>query len=496
MKHLLLIALALVPSFVMAEAGDIKERGAVGDGKTLNTEIIQRAIDETSAAGGGEVRVPAGTFLTGTLHLKSNILLRLMPGAVLQGSQDAADYPEHDISAHEKFGTIIHDGSFLKATKALVIADNAENVSIVGEGAIRGAGEAPAFQTDVNKEGKPMNLLLIGCRDVRLSGIRVFNSAQITISISACDRVVVDGIHIHSMNNWNCDGMDVDARDVAISNCIIESEDDGLCFKSEYLGRFCENVTVQNCVIASVCNGIKFGTGSRSGFRNIAVSNCVVRRPSAHAKLHPGQVSRLTEVALDPATPSTLTGLAIESVDGGIAENLRFSNLVMTDVVSPIFIRVGRRFLNPEGKPSVMRNISIDHITAQSRSMIPSIIAGLEDSPVRDIRLSDIRVTVPIGATAEMLKDFPDRPKENEKGYPENRLTFGIRLPASAFYVRHAENISLRDIEVTSVPEEARPAIFTDDVRGLRVNAFRLNERPLEAVAVRQIDSKDVEVKP
>ena len=497
MKHFpLCLLLLLTPALVLAQTRDIKELGAVGDGRTLNTQIIQRAIDDCATAGGGEVRVPAGIFLTGTLHLKSHITLRLLPGSVLQGSSDPQDYPDHDVSTHQRFSTITHDGAFVKVMKSLIIADRAKDVSIVGEGAIRGAGEAEAFQLGVNKEGKPGNLFFIGCENVRLRDIRVLNAAQLTIAFSGCDRVFVEGIYLQSMSNFNCDGLDVDAREVTIANCIIESEDDALCFKSEYLGRFCENITVTNCVVASICNGIKFGTGSRTGFRNVTVSNCVVRRPNEMAKLHPGQVARLPpEIASDKETPSVNSGISIESVDGGLAENLRISNIVMTDVLSPIYIRVGRRFLTPEGKPSVMRDVSIEHITAHCRSVIPSIIAGLSDSPARDIRLSDIRVTVPIGVPSAMLGDFPESPKEDEKGYPENRQTFGLRLPASAFYIRHAEQVSLRDVVVTCASDEARPPIQTDDLRGLKVRNFLFNGRPLETSdAIRQIDSEDVEV--
>ena len=153
--------------------------------------------------------------------------------------------------------------------KALVIADRAENMGIIGQGILKGAGEGQAFQLGLNKDGKPKNIFFIGCKDVVLKGIKIFNSAQITVSISGCERVNIDGIYLRSLVNWNCDGLDIDARDVTISNCIIDSEDDALCFKSEYLGKFCENITVTNCVLSSLCNGIKLGTGSRTGFRNI-----------------------------------------------------------------------------------------------------------------------------------------------------------------------------------------------------------------------------------
>ncbi len=477
------LILLLAPALALAQTHDITQFGAVADGRTLNTAAIQRAIDECAAAGGGEVRVPPGVFVTGSLRLKSNLTLRLMPGAVLQGSQDPADYPDHDISSHQKFGTITHGGVFVKVMKSLIIADRAENVSIVGEGLIKGAGEAEAFQLGLNKDGKPKNLFFIGCTNVRLSGIRVQNSAQVTISISGCDRVFVEGLQVRSLVNWNCDGLDVDARDVTIANCLIESEDDALCFKSEYLGRFCENITVSNCVVASICNGIKLGTGSRTGFRNVTVSNCVIRKTDVNAFVHPGYEKMTPNLVLDEKTTSVNCGIVILGVDGGLVENIRFSDIVMTDVLSPIFIRAGRRFLNPEHRPSVLRNVSLANITAHCRSVIPSIIAGLDDSPVSDIRLSNLRLTIPVVVSSEMLKDFPEVPPENTGGYPENRLTFGFRLPASVFYIRHAEDISLSDITVTTPPAEARPAIHADDVRGIRLNGVRVNDRPLEASA-------------
>jgi polygalacturonase len=479
-RSVVLLVLLTVPVSGFCQSHNIKDFGAIADGKSLNTASIQRAIDHCTMAGGGEVLVPAGVFVTGTLQLKSNITLRLMPGAVLQGSHDAADYPEHDISRHKKFGTITHDGQFVKTMKAIILADGAQNVSIVGEGTVQGAGDADAFQLGLNKDGKPKNLFFIGCTNVRLSGIRVLNSAQVTISISGCDRVYLDSLYVHSLVNWNCDGVDVDARNVTIANCIIESEDDALCFKSEYLERFCENITVNNCIVASICNGIKLGTGSRTGFRNVTVNNCVIRKTDVNAFFHPGYEKMTPNIVLDEKVTSVNTGIVILGVDGGLVENIHFSDIVMTDVLSPIFIRVGRRFLNKEQRPSVMRNISIQNVSANCRSIIPSIVAGLDDSPARDIRLSNIRISIPIGVPAEMFKEFSSAPPEDTKGYPENRLTFGFRLPAAAFYVRHVEGISLADIAVTLAENESRPAFHFDDVRSIRQRGVFVNGQPLE----------------
>ncbi len=491
---LLLVIALLAPLHAPAQVFGIKDFGAVADAKTLNTEAIQRAIDACAAAGGGEVVVPAGVFLTGSLHLKSNLTLRLLPGAVLQGSYNPKDYPDHDISAHRKFGTITHDGVYVQSMKSLIVADGAQNVAIVGEGTIKGAGEGEAFQLGLNKNGKPKNLFFIGCRNVRLSGITILNSAQITVSISGCDRVVIDGIHIRSLVNWNCDGLDVDARDVIIANCFIESEDDALCFKSEYLGRFCENITVSNCILASICNGIKLGTGSRTGFRNVTVNNCVIRKTDVNAFFHPGYDKMTPNIVIDERTTSVNTGIVILGVDGGLVENIHFSNIVMTDVLSPFFIRVGGRFLNPEQKPSVMRGVTIENVTAVSRSIIPSIIAGLKDSPIRDVRLSNIRILVPIGASKEMAAEFPAEPPESIKGYPENRLTFGFRLPAAAFYVRHVEGITMTGISVTHPETEARPAFSFDDARDIRLRDTRVNGQRLRAPLIQRRNSGEVEL--
>ncbi|MDA3865866.1 MAG: glycosyl hydrolase family 28 protein [Salinivirgaceae bacterium] len=457
-----------------AQTYNIKDFKAMADGKTINTEAIQSAIDNCFEGGGGEVIVPPGVFYTGTIFLKSNVYLHLMPGAVLQGSYNPADYPEHNILSHKKFGTITHDGQWVKYMKALVIADNVQNIGIIGQGTIKGAGEGDAFQLGLNKDGKPKNIFFVGCTNVKLKDITVLNSAQVTISISKCEKVFIDGLYVNSQVNWNCDGMDVDSKDVTIANCIIESEDDALCFKSEYLNTFCENITVTNCVVSSMCNGIKLGTGSRTGFRNITVNNCVIKRNLKNEYFH---WEMTPDVVLDHKTTSVNTGIVIMTVDGGLMENISFSDIVMTDVLSPIFIRVGSRFLTPDNKPSVMRNISISNVTAHTRSILPSVIAGLQESPAHDIHLSNISIYNHINVSPKMLKTFPVEVFEDLKTYPENRLTFGLKIPAAAFYVRHVEGITMNDILVTYGKEEARSAFYFDDTRNIRLRNVLVNNQ-------------------
>lgn len=168
----------------------------------------------------------------------------------------------------------------------------------------------------------------------------------------------------------------------------------------------------------------------------------------------------------------------------------------MTDVLSPIFIRVGKRFLNPQEKPSIIRHINIQNIRAESRSIIPSIIAGLEESPVEDIRLSNIRISIPITVSSDSLKNFPIDIPENFKGYPENRLIFGTKLPASAFYVRHAKGIIMNDISIKYAENEARPAFYIDDTKGIRLRNVFVNEKKLEnsQAIIFHKNSKNIEI--
>ena len=476
-KYFLILISLLQGNYTYSQTYDIFDFGAKTDTTFLNTNAIQSAIDKCYNSGGGEVIVPTGRFFTGTIFLKSNVYLNLSAGAVLQGSYNPTDYPEHNILSAKKFGTITHNGRYLETMKALVIADNAHHTGIKGEGILKGAGEGKAFQLGINKDGKPKNIFFIGCKDVILKDIDVLNAAQVCISISGCERVVIDGIYLRSLTNWNCDGLDIDGKDVIISNSTIDSEDDALCFKSEYLEKFCENITVTNCVLSSLCNGIKFGTGSRTGFKNITVSNCIIKKSSLNGYRH---WNMPLNIVYNPDIQSVNTGIVILGVDGGIVENINISDIIMTDVLSPIFIRIGKRFLNPEEKPSIMRHINIQNIRAESRSIIPSIIAGLEESPVEDIKLSNIRITVPITVSSDSLKTYPTVIPENLKGYPENRLTFGLKIPAAAFYIRHAKGIVLDDISIKYAENEARPAFYMDDAKGIKLKNMFVNGKKLE----------------
>lgn len=473
MKRICLFVILLCQSILILNAVsyNITDFGAVS-GKFLNTDYIQAAIDSCHRMGGGKVIIPVGKFCTGTLYLRSNVFLELMPGAILQGSDNPLDYSDYDISAYKKIGTIAQRESYVSTVKSLIIADNVHNVGICGEGAINGAGSSSVFQLGMNKAGRPKNICFLNSSHIRLSGVTISNAAEIVVSLSGCVDVVLERLHIKSLVNWNNDGLDIDAKNVLVSDCIIESEDDALCLKSEYADRLCENIVVQNCIVSSICNGIKLGTGSRGGFRNITVTNCVINRTDENGFRHWDMPS---DVVLNPNLASVNTGIVVMGVDGGIVEDIKFSNIIMNDVLSPFFIRVGKRAVNAAGKPSVMKNITLSNIQANVRSVIPSVIAGIDDSRIENIHLSDICIHIPIAVNKKRMKDYPVLVVENAKGYPENRITFGTKIPFSTFYLKNIDGVFFRGIHVYHSAGEVRKPFGIEKVDNIFMNDIYVN---------------------
>ncbi|MDP4292787.1 MAG: glycosyl hydrolase family 28 protein, partial [Bacteroidota bacterium] len=315
-KFLLSLALSIVLTVAgFAKNYNISDFGAIGDGKFLCSSSIQKAIDECSASGGGVVLVPGGTFLTGTILLKDNVELHLDRDAVLLGS---VNHPDD-----------------YKAGRGVIVADHISNAAVTGYGTINGQGGDKRFQYGDNKGNRPHVILFKDSKNMVLRDVCLINSAWWTAFMFRCDGVRVDGITIHSLHNLNNDGIDIGSRNVTVSNCVIDSDDDGLCFKSDDAGFMVEHITVTNCTISSNCNAIKFGTGSKGGFKDITISNCVIHRAS-ESNLRKWS-SKFKNVSSDT---TCLSGIAIESVDGAHIERININNISMTDVLTPLFMRL------------------------------------------------------------------------------------------------------------------------------------------------------------
>lgn len=433
---------------------DIVEFGAVADGRTLNTEAIQTAIDRCYEAGGGTVQVPAGVFLTGSIELRSNVHLFLSRGATLLGSTDIADYREHVPQLRS------WTDRWLK--HSLIYGENLSHISITGPGTIDGQGAAFRVTTKLKPDryrNRPYLLRLVNCRDVRVEGLSLRNSAMWMQHYFACEDLFIRSLKVFNHANQNNDMLDIDGcRNVVIADCIGDTDDDGITLKSTS-ERITENVTITNCVLSSHANALKVGTESHGGFRNISISNIVIK-PSAVDSVIFG-------------SPRGDGGITLGCVDGGRLENVHISNVVIDGPRTPLFLRLGdrgRTYLpgQPRPAPGVFRNVTISDVSARGAGALGCSITGIPGHPVQDITLSNIRFYYRGGGAAPAAGlDVP----EQEATYP-GAGRFGPR-PAYGLYLRHVEGIRLDNLVFRLEAPDPRPALVADDVQQLSVDGLQ-----------------------
>ncbi len=423
---------------------NIKDFGATGNGITDNTSFIQKAIDTCSLTG-GKVVIPSGIFVTGTLYLKSNVTLHVSGGGTLLGSKDLSKYPYLDA------GIVFYGSEWAK--QALIFCKNAKNVTIEGDGTIDGQGASFPVTTDKKPDryrNRPYLLWFAGSQYITVKNVSLRNSAFWMQHYLGCEYVQIDGLKIWNHSNKNNDMMDIDGcKYVHVSNITGDSDDDGITVKSTS-PLLSEHITITNCVLSSHCNALKFGTESTGGFRNITVSNCVIKPSRQTATIY--------------GKPAGNGGLALEMVDGGIMENITINNLVIDGPQVPIFVRLGnraRKYTTTATDPQVgkMRNIQISNILATGADETGCSITGLINAPVEDISLHDIVIETKGGGTAvDKLRKI----EEMEALYPEGTM-FG-KLPAYGLFIRHVKGIQLSNVTVRYQTDDERPGIAINDV--------------------------------
>jgi polygalacturonase len=462
----------------------VTQFGAKGDGTTLDSPAINAAIEAAARAGGGVVFLPAGTYSCYSLRLKSNVTLLLSVGAKVvaadsptTGGQGGYDLPEPN-QPWEPYQDFGHNHWH----NSLIWGEGVENVAILGRGLIWGKGLTRGRNSELPGVGNKV-IALKNCRNVLLRDFSIFHGGWFGILATGVDNLTIDNLIIDT----NRDGMDIDCcRNVHVANCTVNSPwDDGICLKSSYaLGyaRATEMVTITNCLVTgsfeegSVLDAsyrlfaptakvprtgrIKFGTESNGGFKNITVSNCVFQG---------------------------CRGLAIESVDGAIIEDVCVSNLSMRDINgAPIFVRLGARMRGPAGVPvGVIRRVNLSNIscTTIASPRVSSIIAGIPDHPIADLRLTDFTVLHQGGGESDDAgRDVP----EKEKDYPEPTM-FGT-TPSNGFYIRHATGVEMSAVKVEYANPDARPVFVLDDVQGADFRFLKLpNPGNQRSFALKQV---------
>jgi beta-xylosidase/polygalacturonase len=455
-----------------AEAKDynIVDYGAKNDTTVLSTSALQQCIDNCSQAGGGRVVVPTGSYKIGSIELRSNVHLYLETGATLYGSTRLKDYrpmKSDYVSLRTQTTTI-----------QLIYADKVKNVSIDGYGTIDGRGRA-FKKLSWNDEGitRPHLLRIIRGEDITVRNVTLRNSGCWMQHYLACDRLTIDGIKVVNRNNYNNDALDLDGcHEVIVTNIMADSDDDAITLKSTS-PRLCENIRISDCVVSSHCNGVKLGTETNGGFRNISISGIVVKPSSDQQEKFFGQWRGTSAVSL-------------EIVDGGTMENVSVSDITVEGTESPIFIRLanrGRGYQLREGKGTLSGNgnddtitelIPIDHVGRINGVRLDNIqihnagstgcsITGLLDHPVENVSLSNIYLHQRGGVGFADLQKIDETLKdEKEKEYPE--ATMWGNLPAKGFYVRHARNVQFQNIQVLTEQPDARPDIVRVDLEDLR----------------------------
>jgi polygalacturonase len=463
-------AIAQIPAAAAGTVFDVRSFGATGDGKTIDSPAINLAI-EAAGAQGGTVYVPAGTYACYSLRLTSAVAIYLDQGATILAADTPRDGtasgydPAESNAPWEAFQDFGHNHWH----NSLIWGENIHDVAVLGPGLIWGRGLARGSDDpDLPLEEAPgvgdKAIALKNCRNVILRDLSMLACGHFAVLATGVDNLTIDNLKIDT----NRDGINIDCcHNVRVTNCSVNSPwDDAICPKSSFaLGfpRATENVTIANCYVTggyqvgSMLDGsfrpfpdaweghdwqrtgrIKCGTESNGGFRNIAIANCIFE---------------------------SCRGLALETVDGGIMEDITVVGVTMRDIRNaPIFLRLGARMRGPVKVPiGTLKRVLISNVTCHGpRNAMPSIISGVPGHAVEDIKISDCIFLHGGGGTAEMAALHP---AEQPDDYPEP-ARFGP-LPAQHFYLRHVRNIDFANVELASVTADARPSFWLDDVRGV-----------------------------
>jgi polygalacturonase len=460
---------------------NVKDYGAKGDARNLDTKAIDKAIDVAAAAGGGTVYFPAGNYLSVTIHLRSNIALYLDQGATLVAAETSSGV-QYDLPEKNE-NEIYQDYGHSHFHNSLIVGEHLENIAILGPGKIWGKGLLRSTVKDENGYGnKTISLKL--CRNVILRDFTVFHGGWFVLLLTGVDNVTIDNLKMDT----NRDGMDiVSCKNVRISNCSINSpKDDAICLKSDFAlnyPRATENVTITNCQVSGYAEGsfldgtfkrpaggspfgrIKFGTESNGGFKNITISNCVF------------DYSR---------------GIALESVDGAWLEDVSISNITMRDIIgAPIFICLGERMRGPAGTPvGRINRVLISNVVAYNvDDEQGALILGLPDHTVRDISLDNIHIYFKGGGTGEQAAiRVPDLAKE----YPEP-TAFGI-TPAYGFFIRNVKDLKMSNVETSFIKSDSRPPYLLENVDSADFHHIRAQkEKGVPTFILRNVKNFNIE---
>lgn len=462
--NIVLLTYLLIPfSLLSAKDYNIKDFGAIADGKTLTHEAFNKALEAAFNNGGGRVIVPAGEYLCGSIRMKSNTELHFEEGAKIIAAPES--YQAYD-QREPWEGPQYQDGGHTFFHNSLIWADGEKNISITGKGFIDGVG---LTKKDKEKAGivegggvdtGDKSIAFKLCQNVKIKDITIYRGGHFAIIVTGCKKTLIDGVTIDT----NRDGVDIDCcKDLVIRNCTVNTpSDDGIVLKSSYALKAvvpCEDITVKNCTVTGykcgtyldgtkvpelvnwVCGRIKLGTESNGDYRNIYIKDCK------------GEYS---------------SGLAFESVDQGLMENIYVDGVTINHTHHyPIYITTGCRNRGPKERTDIStgRNIFIKNVTClHADSIAGIIITGMPGTPLENISLKNITVQYAGGGKAE----YADRDyREQGTNYPEPK--FAGFTPSYGVFARHVRGLKLTNLNFSVEKPEGRPMLRFEDTEGVEI---------------------------
>ncbi len=512
---LALSALPVRASDMLRAFHDIRDFGARGDGKTIDSPAINRAILAAAKAGGGTVLVPPGRYLCFSIRLKDNITLVLSPGSVIVAADPDTYGLNYDLP-EAAFDEQFTDFGVYHNHTSLIYGDGVSNVAIVGKGLIHGLGleregpgprwhGMPGYRSPASLGLTPEQARLTdpreraqqgrgnkavafkSSRNILLRDFNILQGGHFAVYLLGCSNATLDNLTVDT----DRDGIDIDCcRGIRVSDCTVNAhKDDAICLKSSYALNqriVCEDITVIGCKTSGYALGalldgtyaksdyvstdkvgvlgrIKLGTDSVGGFRNVLVTAC---------------------------TCENSRGLQLGAIDGGTLEDVTFSQITMRNPVNhPLFVRLSARQRAPEGAPlgTVRRVRFTDIEVSGADGRYPCGIVGIEDRAIEDVTLTNVHIRSSGGGTAEDAARVPPE-RRNSSLEP----SFMGTLPAFGLYVRHARGIGARDVSFTVDRPDARPAILLDDVAGAQLDGLRVSA-PVSR-AVQTVRSRGVQI--
>jgi polygalacturonase len=419
---------------------DPRDFGAKGDGKTKDTVALQKAID-ACAGKGGMVRLHDGTYLSGTLRLKSDLVLHIDGTAQILGTQDDADYPRQEPP--------LDNTQLINCRKALLYAENVSNLRVEGTGTINGNGNAPHWlgpKTLHPEATRPMAFFAAKGKNISIKDITISHAAMWGLVNMEIDGLTIDHVSIDTLYEGNRDGIDVvDCHHVLIKDSTIASEDDSICLKTG--SRYgVEDVVVKNCTVRSlIANAMKLGTASYGAFKNVTFDGITVQSADKAA-------------------------MAVESVDGAAISNITFRNIGFKDVGSPIFIILGDRGETPKNDVRHIGSVDVhfENITGSGMryhwaSPISGFVKAGTTYKLKNLTFDNVKITNKGG-----MGSVPADPPEYVGQYPDPNL-WG-NMPAYGLFIRHADGVTLTNSTPLVAGGDARQGIVQRNVTGLTAN--------------------------